>query len=204
MSTDAPDWKTLGDLLVTRRVQLHPQYKNRRKFVSDTHGGGSEASWYRMITSIETGSRDNYSRETLAAMEVAYQLEPGSLTRSLRTRTLEPRRQDALATSGARGGRLAHEPPASELERQVLEDLRAHAEASDKSIGDILVERGLARPEELTLSEQKRGDRLLKHVIESDLPEETKNILIMDYVGTRRHHYREKGLIEDIDGPEKK
>lgn len=201
MSTDAPDWKILGDLLVTRRVQLHSQYKNRRKFVADTHGGGSETSWYRMVTSIETGSRDNYSRETLAAMEVAYQLEPGSLARSLRSRVLEPTRQVALARQGAGGGPPPHEPPAPDIERQVLDDLRTQAEAADKSIGDILVERGLASAEELTLSEQKRGDQLVKDILESDLPEETKNVLLMDYVGARRHHYRKRSLIE---GTEKK
>lgn len=197
MSTDAPDWKALGDLLVTRRVQLHAQYKNRRKFVADTHGGGSEASWYRMITSIETGNRDNYGRETLAAMEVAYQLEPGSISRSLRTGVLEPKKQEAMAA--VRGSTLAHEPPASAVERQVLEELRAQAEATDRSIGDILVERGLASPEELTLSEEKRGDRYVKDILESNLPEDTKNRVLMDYVGRRRHHYRERGLIENVE-----
>jgi hypothetical protein len=199
VSTDAPDWNTLGDLLVTRRVQIHSQYKNRRKFVADTHGGGSATSWYRLITSIETGSRDNYSRETLAAMEVAYQLEPGSLARSARSRVLEPKRQVALAQHGSAGFALQPEPSTSDIERQVLDHLRAQAEAADKSIGDILVERGLASAEELTLSEEKRGDRLVKDILESDLPEESKNVLLMDYVGARRHHFREAGLIEGAE-----
>ncbi|MEU8151690.1 hypothetical protein [Nonomuraea sp. NPDC048901] len=196
MSTDAPDWKALGDLLVIRRVQLHPQYKNRRKFVADTHSGSSD-SWYRMITSIETGARDNYGRETLAAMEVAYQLEAGSLARTLRTKVLEPRRREALVPQGA--GALALEPSASETERRVLDVLRAQAEASDKSIGDILVERGLATRDELTLSEEKRGDRLVDDILQSNLPEETKDRILVDYVGRRRHHFRKEGLIEDPD-----
>ena len=198
MSTDAPDWKALGDLLVTRRVQLDSQYKNRRKFVADTHGGSSEPSWYRMITSIETGGRDNYGRETLAAMEIAYQLEPGSLSRSARTKMLEPKKQEAMAAHGV-GPSLPDEPVASDVEHQVLEGLRAKAEANDKSIGDILVERGLASPEELMLSEEKRGDQLVKQILDSNLPDDTKNILLMDYVGNRRHHFRKQGLIGDPD-----
>lgn len=184
MSTDAPDWKALGDLLVTRRVQLHPQYKNRRKFVADTHSGGSESSWYRLITSIETGNRDNYSRETYATMEVAYQLKPGSLARTLRTGALEPLAQEP------------QQPPAGEAaagaEHLVLAELRAHAEAQDKTIGDVLVERGLATPEELTVSDDKRFDRILRDVLSSDLPDETKNIILMDYVRERRLSYREE------------
>ncbi len=201
MSTGAPDWGTLGNLLVRRRVQLNPHYKNRRKFVADTHSG-SEDSWYRMITSIETGARTNYSRETLAAMEIAYQLEPGSLDRSLRTQALEPQRQAAMAAAPVMAGGSAQEaPPASEIERRVLEELRTQAEASDKSIGDILVERGLASPDELMLSEEKRGDPLVKQILESNLPDETKNLLLMDYVGRRRHHFRKEGI---LGGPEEK
>lgn len=195
MSTDAPDWRALGDLLVRRRVQLDPHYKNRRRFVTDTHSG-SKDSWYRIITSVETGARTNYSRETLAAMEVAYQLEPGSLVRSLRTGTLEPKVHEVMVAQGAAVGGTPHDAqPTSEIQRRVLEDLRAQAEASAKSIGDILVERGLASPDELMLSEEKRGDPLVGQILESNLPDDTKNILLMDYVGRRRHRFREQGLI---------
>lgn len=197
MTTDASDWKALGDLLVIRRVQLHPQYKNRRRFVADTHGGGSEASWYRMITSIETGGRDNYSRETLAAMEVAYELEPGSLRRSLTTGVLEPRKQPALA--GQSGGALGGPESPPDAARQLVQDLRAQAEAADKTIGDVLVERGLATPDELTLSEQKQGDRYVKEILDSDLSQEAKNAILMDYVVSRRRAYRDQGLIPEVN-----
>jgi hypothetical protein len=197
VSTDAPDWKALADLLVTRRVQLHPQYKNRRKFVADTHSGSSE-SWYRMITSIETGTRDNYGRETLAAMEVAYQLEPGSLIRSVRSGMLEPKKHEALVPQGP-GEASAHEPAALEIERKVLEDLRTQAEADDKTIGDVLVERGLATPDELTLSEAKQRDRLVKEILDSDLSEDTKNAILLDYVQRRRYHFQKAGLTENVE-----
>lgn len=180
VSTDAPDWKSLGDLLVTRRVQLHPQYKNRRKFVADTTSGGSESSWYRLITSIETGNRDNYSRETYAAMEVAYQLKPGSLTRTLRTSVLEP-----LESA---------EPDTAETavrdERLVIENIRATAQAQAKTIGEVLVERGLATPAELTVSEDKRFDEIVNDILGSNLPDETKDIILMDYVKERRQRHQ--------------
>ncbi|MFI7644272.1 hypothetical protein [Nonomuraea sp. NPDC049400] len=109
-----------------------------------------------------------------------------------------------LATSDVDGE--TSPPPAGDPADAVhaLALLRKIAEQQEKTIGDILVERGLATPEELTLSEQKRGDRLIKDILESDLPDETKNILIMDYIATRRHHFREQGLIADAEEPEKK
>lgn len=183
MSTDAPDWKSLGDLLVTRRVQLHPQYKNRRKFVADTNSGGSESSWYRLITSIETGNRDNYSRETYAAMEVAYQLKPGSLTRALRTGVLEPREAAEPDTTEATTARD---------ERLVIESIRATAEAQAKTIGEVLVERGLATPAELTVSEHKRFDEIVDDILGSNLPDETKDIILMDYVKERRRTFEQE------------
>lgn len=193
MTTDAPDWKALGDLLVTRRVQLDPRHKNRRKFVADTHSGSFD-SWYRMVTSIETGGRDNYSRETLAAMEVAYQLEPGSLSTSLHTSRLVPAKQKVMVARSAGSAAAAQAPPPPEVERTVLDALRAEAEATAKSIGDILVERGLASPDELTLSDAKQHDPIVKEILESDLSEETKNSILMAYVEQRRGHFRRSGV----------
>ncbi|MEZ0076385.1 hypothetical protein [Planotetraspora sp. GP83] len=73
-----PIWRQLGDQLVHRRVQLDPEYRTRRAFVVATRAVGANG-WYRMITSLELGERDNYKRETLAAAETAYRLQPGSI-----------------------------------------------------------------------------------------------------------------------------
>lgn len=91
--------------------------------------------------------------------------------------------------------------PTAVLAERVVKELREVARKEEKSIGDILVERGLATAEELTLSEEKRGDRLVNDILASDLPEETKNVLLQDYVNRRRHHFRKEGLIEQ---PEEK
>jgi hypothetical protein len=76
-------WKRVGDQLVERRVQLDPRYRVRRVFARETCSGTSEDSWYRQITDLESGARDNYTRSTVAAAEAAYQLRPGSIRRLL-------------------------------------------------------------------------------------------------------------------------
>ncbi len=76
---------------------------------------------------------------------------------------------------------------------QALETLRRIAHDQDKTIGDILVERGLASPEELTLSDAKRHDPIVKEILESDLSEETKNSILMAYVEQRRGHFKQAG-----------
>lgn len=101
-------------------------------------------------------------------------------------------REDGPAAGSAEDGR-ASSP------EQFIAALREIARETDKSIGDVLVERGLATPDELTLSEQKRGDQLVKEILGSDLPEETKNILLMDYVGSRRHEFQRAGLAERVE-----
>lgn len=77
--------------------------------------------------------------------------------------------------------------------QRALEDLRQLAHEQDKTIGDILVERGLASPEELTLSDAKRHDPIVKEILESDLSEETKNSILMAYVEQRRGHFKQAG-----------
>lgn len=78
---------------------------------------------------------------------------------------------------------------------RLLDQLRAVAEKEDKSIGDILVERGLATHGELMLSEEKRGDRYVKEILESNLPEDIKDRALLDYVIDRRRSFRDAGLI---------
>jgi hypothetical protein len=203
VTTATPDWTRLGDLLVTRRVQLDPRYKNRRTFVADTHTG-SRDSWYRLITAIETGARSNYSRETIAAIEVAYRLEPGSLVRTRDGGDLEPARELVLANGRDAGNAPPPEQPHSEIEGDLLAAIRSEAIAQDKTIGDVLVERGLATPDELTLSDQKRGDQFVAEILRSDLSDDMKNTILMDYVGHRRHSYKKVGVKEEPERSKKK
>jgi hypothetical protein len=88
--TTGPEWKRLGDLLLRRRIELDPSYKIRRRFCEATSSDPN--SWYRMVTDLEKGNRDNYEDGTLVAAEVAYRLRPGSIGRfvSGKTSQLEP------------------------------------------------------------------------------------------------------------------
>lgn len=99
MPTDnQPAWKRLGDLLMRRRVEIDPRYRNRRVFVAER---GMD---YRMVNTVERGQRSNYEPQTIAAFEEAYQLAPGAIARTLNGADLEP-------LPPARSAREAAAPP---------------------------------------------------------------------------------------------
>jgi hypothetical protein len=87
-----PDWIKMGEKLVRRRIELDPRYVNRQLFA--TERGVS----YRIATDIEKGRRANYEQGTIAAIEVAYSVTPGSIARALAGGELEP--QPAPAEAG--------------------------------------------------------------------------------------------------------
>jgi hypothetical protein len=78
-------WERLGKLLMRRRVDLDPRYQNRRTFVDER-----APDRYRIINAIELGRRDNYEQGTIIALEAAYDLAPGAITRTLDGGELEP------------------------------------------------------------------------------------------------------------------
>lgn len=115
---------------------------------------------------------------------------------------------DRLMVAAGYGAPSASPPPPSPPDGDAAEDvfdaLRAEAQTSEKkTLGDILVERGLATPEELTLSDQKRRDPIVKEILESDLSEDTKNFLLQDYAEMRRDAFR-KAEAEKKDLAEQK
>lgn len=83
-STDSADsWQRLGALLKQRRVTLDPRWHNRGAF--------SEATGltYRLVYDIEEARRTNFGGSTLSAIEVAYRLTPGAISRFLASGDLE-------------------------------------------------------------------------------------------------------------------
>ena len=66
-------WQRLGDLLVTRRVELDARYRNRREFAREVQMD------YRVIYDIEVARRSNFGTSTLRGLELAYQLPTGAL-----------------------------------------------------------------------------------------------------------------------------
>ena len=83
-SHPGPAWTRLGELLMRRRVELDPRYRNRRIFTAE------RAVEYRIVNDIELGRRQNYEPGTIAALEAAYAVTAGSIGRALEGGNLEP------------------------------------------------------------------------------------------------------------------
>lgn len=79
-----PEWKRLGGLLTDRRVHLG--YRERTQFCAER---GVD---YRLVYDIEQARRVNFTRSTIAALEVAYLLRPGAIPAALAGGDLEPAR----------------------------------------------------------------------------------------------------------------
>ncbi|WP_203823151.1 helix-turn-helix transcriptional regulator [Paractinoplanes ferrugineus] len=65
------DWQRLGKLVIARRVELNLR---TREALAETSGVG-----LRTIGDLETGRREKYHPNTIAAIEEALQWEPGAL-----------------------------------------------------------------------------------------------------------------------------
>lgn len=72
-----PDWQRLGELLQRRRVEIDPRYRNLALFARE-HGLNE-----RLVSDIEHGRRGGYRKGTRMALEIAYELDPGSIARFL-------------------------------------------------------------------------------------------------------------------------
>lgn len=90
----ADAWSRLGDLLVRRRVELDPRYKNRRTFCAERE------IEYKVISDIETAKRTNFSGRMLAHLEIAYAIAAGSIDTALRGGELTPRATEAGTSPG--------------------------------------------------------------------------------------------------------
>ena len=77
VSRDSAAWERLGAMLIQRRTAVDPRYHSRGAFC--------EASGlkYRLVYDVEEAKRTNFGSSTLAAIEVAYHLDPGAITRYL-------------------------------------------------------------------------------------------------------------------------
>jgi hypothetical protein len=78
------NWVRLGKLLVRQRIELDPRYVNRQLFANERCIG------YRTVGDIERGRRSNYEEATIAAVETAYAVTPGSVAGALAGGELTP------------------------------------------------------------------------------------------------------------------
>jgi len=125
-SDTEPAWKRLGDLLVRRRIELDPRYRNRRLFTSER---GAE---YRIVNAIERGERSNYEPATLSALEVAYSLAPGAILRAADGAGLQPQPETRATAPPPGPVRLPHlygqelEPYLAGVRDDLAEAMRAY------------------------------------------------------------------------------
>ncbi len=175
MSEERHGWERLAGLLVARRTQLGPQYKNRLKFASDT--GLNE----RLISDLENARRHKYRDTTLRAVEVAYRWASGSIDRVLQgdspveqTPPMGFRTHSAFPGMAASQGGTATvaAPPqvaswfANDLARRGLDaatltltEIRELAAYHGYTLGELLVNAGLATEEELEIAERPTAHR---------------------------------------------
>ena len=147
----AGSWVRLGGQLARRRVEIDPRYKNRTLFAEERG-----MNW-RLLHDIERAKRTNFEPETLAAIEVAYELAPGAIARALDGADLEP----ASASESA---------PASELAAVPEGDREAVAEVL--SLLTDKYEREIAEMTNIPLERRFELIRLLRHAREE---EESRN-----------------------------
>lgn len=95
-----------------RRIEVDPRYSNRQLF-ADERGVN-----YRTISDIERGRRDNYEDATIASLEVAYAVRPGSIRRAVAGGELEPVPSPLRSVASA-------PPPADSPSERALADLLA-------------------------------------------------------------------------------
>jgi hypothetical protein len=92
--------KRLGELLIRRRLDIDPRYQNRQVFADER---GVE---YRIVSAIERGERANFQIVTIAKLEAAYDLAPGSIASFLAGGELELREPAAPLAEPAPARRL--------------------------------------------------------------------------------------------------
>lgn len=81
-------WKRAGEMLEQARIELDIRYRNLTLFTSER---GID---YRLCWDIEHGSRANYRRSTLSAIESAYGVPRGTISRTVEAAVSEPDADD--------------------------------------------------------------------------------------------------------------
>lgn len=121
-------WKRLGALLIQRRVELDPRFRNRQVFSEETHLD------YRLIYDAEQAKRTNFGQSTLAALEQGYRLAPGAIREALAGGDLTP----AAAPELHRVDPLAFANPQDPVEQWLLNP-PAHLKVTPEEISALLI-----------------------------------------------------------------
>jgi hypothetical protein len=120
----ADRWHALGAMLIQRRTALNPRWHNRTEFAQAVNLS------YRLVYDAEEARRSNFGTSTLAALEAAYRLAPGSIARFLAGDELEPQEPAAPLAEPA--------PPRRQL--RVLDDPSISPSDLDAEIAKVEAE----------------------------------------------------------------
>lgn len=120
-------WEHLGELLIRRRIEMDSRYKNRRVFTAE------RAVEYRIVNAIELGRRDNYEPATIASLEAAYDMPPGSIGRILDGGDLVTLGENPRPFAPASDVLPPATPEMAAAMNPFEADVKAHAEAARKA-----------------------------------------------------------------------
>lgn len=129
MSDYPPEaWRQLSRLLKSRRVRLDPRYRNRTTFCTET------GLHYKLVQDLEGApdTRTNFTDESFALFEFAYQLPEGSIRRSLAGEPV------ALPMSNDAGGEpQPQEGGATEPDSPITPYLKDLLESVDQRLAEL-------------------------------------------------------------------
>lgn len=120
-------FKTIGKILVTRRLNMDPtRHRTRDGWAKTVSAITGLPRPQRTIIDLETGVRDSYTPTTLDAMEKAYQLHPGTLGPALRgeSQLISDDGQILHPTLGTEPLQLPDPDPVEQRMLQLAEDVK--------------------------------------------------------------------------------
>lgn len=115
--------KGIGKALVTRRVSLDPERHRGRPGWMETVRSIASLS-QTTISHVETGARDDYGANTLAALEELYKLHPGTLGPALKGTGQLISEDGELLYPTSEPLRLPDPDPVEEWARQLAQDVK--------------------------------------------------------------------------------
>lgn len=115
--------KGIGKTLVTRRVSLNPERHRDRPGWMETVKARTDLS-VRVIIDLETGARDSYQPNTLAALEQVYRLYPKTLGAALKGTGQLISEDGELLYPTSEPLRLPDPDPVEEWARQLAQDVK--------------------------------------------------------------------------------
>ena len=218
MTDYEPDaWRRLARLLRSRRAHLDPRFSKRNVFCESTGLN------YKLVQDIEGAptTRTSFSDEAFALFESAYRWAPGSIAQVLSGG--EPTEVAAVTATAAATVVPTHRGPSQDGGNEAtlhatlpaltgsmtghvgqsqgvdLVALRERAEAEGKTVGQVMVEEGLAHPDELKVPDALPVDPIIAEIEASNLSDETKAQAIRWHRNNRAQTFERERLRREAE-----